>query len=75
VTVWEPGRRLDHTFHLAQDPAHPTVVSARFAPAGAARSSFRFEHRGWTAANVAGRKRFCDWPHILARFVASTDRR
>src|SRR6187402_345665 len=27
VKVWEPGRRLVHTFTLAQDPQYPTEVS------------------------------------------------
>ena len=32
VTVWEPGRRLVHTFTLSQDELHPSEVSVEFAP-------------------------------------------
>jgi hypothetical protein len=75
VTVWEPGRRIEHTFHLAQDPSHPTTVSARFAPTGTPGCTFRFSHGGWSDANAAARPRFADWPGILARFVALADQR
>ncbi len=32
VSVWEPGRRLVHTFTLAQDPQHPSEVAVEFVP-------------------------------------------
>jgi hypothetical protein len=32
VSVWEPGRRLIHTFTLSQDPQHPSEVAVEFAP-------------------------------------------
>jgi hypothetical protein len=69
VTVWEPGRRLVHTFTLAQDPAHPSEVSVEFVPAGDG-CEVRFAHGGWTDANVADRKKFGDWPVMLDRFAA-----
>jgi hypothetical protein len=74
VTSWEPGRHLAHTFTLAQDPDHPSEVSARFAPGeGGVGCAFRFEHGGWSRTNLAVRQRFGDWPVMLDRFVALAD--
>lgn len=67
VTVWEPGRRLVHTFTLAQDPAHPSEVSFELTPSGEA-CELHFEHGGWDETNVADRKKFGDWPVLLGRF-------
>jgi uncharacterized protein YndB with AHSA1/START domain len=69
VTQWEPGRRLVHTFALAQDPEHPSEVSVEFAPAGDG-CIVHFEHGGWNEANAAARDKFGDWPILLARFAA-----
>jgi hypothetical protein len=75
VTVWEPGRRLAHTFTLAQDPQHPSEVAVEFEPDesrgnAAAGCTVRFSHGGWTEASVEVRKKFGDWPVLLDRFVA-----
>jgi hypothetical protein len=67
--VWEPGRRLVHTFALAQDPAHPSEVAVEFIP-GEDSCNVRFAHGGWTEANVSDRKKFGDWPVLLDRFAA-----
>jgi hypothetical protein len=76
VTVWEPGRRLVHTFTLAQDAKHPSEVTVEFAPGegqGAGTScTMRFAHGGWTEANADVRKKFSDWPVMLDRFAALT---
>ena len=69
VTDWQPGRRLIHTFALAQDPAHPSEVAAEFVPNGDA-CTVRFSHGGWTEANVSDRQKFGDWPVLLDRFAA-----
>jgi hypothetical protein len=69
VTVWEPGRRLVHTFALAQDPANPSEVAVEFVQEGAG-TLVRFAHGGWNDANVADRKKFGDWPVLLDRFAA-----
>jgi hypothetical protein len=79
VTVWEPGRRLLHTFTLAQDPQQPSEVAVEFVrPESPADSipgcTMRFEHGGWTEANAAARKKFGDWRVMLDRFVAFADR-
>jgi uncharacterized protein YndB with AHSA1/START domain len=71
VISWEPGRRLVHTFTLAQDPRHPSEVVVEFVPAGGC--TVRFAHGGWTAANVALRQKFGDWPVMLDRFAALAD--
>jgi Activator of Hsp90 ATPase homolog 1-like protein len=71
VTVWEPGRRLVHTFTLAQDPRHPSDVAVQFAAGeGGAGCTVRFAHGGWTQANAEVRKKFSDWPVMLDRLVA-----
>lgn len=74
VTVWEPGRRLVHTFTLAQDAQNPSEVTAEFAPGEDGNGcTLRFAHGGWTEANAAVRKKFSDWPVMLDRFVALAD--
>jgi hypothetical protein len=69
VTVWEPGRRLVHTFTLAQDPAHPSEVAVEFLPAGEG-CRVRFAHGGWNEGNAAVRQKFGDWDMLLDRFAA-----
>jgi hypothetical protein len=71
VTVWEPSRRLVHTFTLAEDPQQPSEVSVEFAPA-ADGCTVRFAHGGWTEANAEVREKFGDWPVMLDRFAALT---
>jgi uncharacterized protein YndB with AHSA1/START domain len=69
VTAWEPGRRLAHTFHLAQDPANPSEVAVEFLPSGDG-CVVRFAHGGWSEANASERPKFGDWSVILERYVA-----
>jgi Activator of Hsp90 ATPase homolog 1-like protein len=76
VTVWEPGRRLVHTFSLAQDPQHPSEVTVEFEPGGgdgASLCTLLFAHGGWTRANSTAREKFGDWPILLDRFAALAD--
>jgi hypothetical protein len=73
VTVWDPGRRLVHTFTLAQDPAHPSEVSVEFLPAGDG-CTIRFAHGGWNEGNAAVREKFSDWSLLLDRFAALSER-
>jgi hypothetical protein len=61
VTAWEPGRRLAHSFALAQDPAHPSEVEVTFEPA---------DGSGCSESNAGERAKFGDWPAILERYVA-----
>ena len=75
VIAWEPGKRLVHTFTLAQDARHPSQVAVEFLPdeeEGDARAgcTVRFAHGGWTQANAASRMKFSDWPVMLDRFAA-----
>jgi hypothetical protein len=72
VTAWEPGSRLVHSFHLAQDPAHPSEVAVEFVPDGDG-CVLRFAHGGWNEANASERPKFGDWPVILERYVALVD--
>jgi hypothetical protein len=59
VTVWASGRRLVHTFTLAQDPQHPSEVVVEFVADGT-RCRFLFAHGGWTDPNLAAREKFGD---------------
>jgi hypothetical protein len=68
VIVWEPPRRLVHTFTLAQSQNHPSEVSVSFVPNGDG-CRVEFEHGGWSEDNVSHRSKFSDWPIILDRFV------
>jgi hypothetical protein len=70
VVVWDPGRRLVHTFTLAQDPRHPSEVAVEFLAGAEGGCTVRFAHGGWTAANAAARAKFGDWPLLLGRFAA-----
>lgn len=72
VKAWEPGRRVVHTFSLAQDPQHPSEVAVEFVP-DAAGCTVRFAHGGWTGANAMARSKFGDWPVLLDRFAALAD--
>jgi hypothetical protein len=73
VTTWEPGRRLAHTFALAQDPANPSEVTVEFAPGDGDVCTMRFAHGGWNDSNADARAKFGDWPVILERYVALLD--
>jgi hypothetical protein len=74
VTIWEPGRRVAHTFTLAQDPDDQSEVAALFEPGEqGAGCSFRLEHGGWSRSNVTVRQKFGDWPVMLDRFIALAD--
>jgi Activator of Hsp90 ATPase homolog 1-like protein len=72
VREWERGRRLSHTFTLAQDPAHPSEVSVEFEPV-ADGCRMHFEHGGWTPENESDRQKFGDWPVMLDRFAKLAD--
>jgi hypothetical protein len=69
VTVWEPGRRLVHTFTLAQAAQHPSEVSVELGPDDEG-CAVNFQHGGWNGANAALRSKFGDWPYLLGRFTA-----
>jgi hypothetical protein len=74
VTVWEPGRRLVHTFTLAQDPQYPSEVAVDFLSGGSeGHSTVRLSHGGWTEASAEAREKFGDWPVLLDRLAALTN--
>jgi uncharacterized protein YndB with AHSA1/START domain len=73
VTAWEPGRRLVHTFTLAQDPAYPSEVAVEFAE-GNGGSRVRLAHGGWNEANAGVREKFGDWGLLLDGFVSLAER-
>jgi len=75
VTVWEPPRRYEQTFTLAQDPEHPSTLEATFTARPDGGCTMRFAHGGWTAGNLAGRSRFTEWPVLLNRFAAVAEGR
>jgi hypothetical protein len=47
IQVWEPPRRLVHTWHVSTDPNHASEVELRFEPLGAGRTRVTLEHRHW----------------------------
>jgi hypothetical protein len=55
VTAWEPGIRYAQTFWLAMDPAFPSTLDVHFALAPQAGWQVRFDHGGWTDANLSQR--------------------
>jgi hypothetical protein len=69
VTVWEPGRRLVHTFSLAQPADRPSEIAVVFTPVGG-KCKVRFEHGGWNQGNAGNRAKFREWPVLLDRFAA-----
>jgi hypothetical protein len=73
VTVWEPGRRLVHSFTLAQDAQHPSEVRLDFEPAPGGATVLRFAHGGWTPENVAVRHKFGDWAVLLDAYAVLAD--
>jgi Activator of Hsp90 ATPase homolog 1-like protein len=73
VTVWEPGRRLVHSFTLAQDAEHPSEVRLEFGPSSGLGSVVRFAHGGWSTENAAARAKFGDWQLLLDRFATLAD--
>lgn len=69
VTTWDPGRRLEHTFTLAQPADHPSTVTVRFEPTPSG-SRMHFAQGGWDEDHAAVRGEFSDWSAILDRFAA-----
>jgi hypothetical protein len=74
VTRWEPGRALAHDSWLAQDAAHPSLVSVTFVPHPDG-CAIRFAHGGWTDANGSYRRKFGDWELIIDRYAALAEGR
>jgi hypothetical protein len=73
ATTWEPGVRYAQRFWLAMDPAHPSSLDVSFeAVEGGTRVTL--EHGGWNRENGRWREKCADWPHLLARYAAATDR-
>jgi hypothetical protein len=70
VRVWKPGRKLVHSFTLAQDPTAPSEVSVEFVPGkGGTGCELGFAHGGWNSRNAGAREKFSDWAVMLERFV------
>ena len=47
IAVWEPPRRLVHTWHVSTDPEHASEVELRFEALTATRTRVTLEHRQW----------------------------
>lgn len=73
VMVWEHGRRLVHTFVLAQEADDPSEVAVIFAPSESGGSDVQFAHGGWRDSNAGVREKFSDWAIMLDRFAALAD--
>jgi hypothetical protein len=72
VTAWELGRRLVHSFHLAQDPTYPSEVAVEFVPDGDG-CTVRFAHGGLDRGERQRAAQFGDWSVILERYVRLLD--
>lgn len=47
ILVFEPPKRLVHTWHVSTDPDHASEVELRFEALGADRTRLTLEHRHW----------------------------
>ena len=69
VTAFDRGRRLAHSFTLAQDEGNPSEVSVEFEDVEGG-CVVRLAHGGWTKENERFRSKFTDWPVMLERLRA-----
>lgn len=67
VRVWDPPRRISHTFFPAADPDAPSIVEVRFEPLGPRRTGVYVRHR-------RGDLRAERWEGALARFESGWGR-
>ncbi len=70
VVVWDPGRRLEHTFTLAQDTNYPSHVAVDFVAEAGDACAVRFAHGGWNDDNTMVREKFGNWPILLNGLAA-----
>lgn len=75
VTVWEPGKRLVHSWHLSRGEAQATEVEITFAAIAPGRTRVTLEHRHWERWGGEARERRADydkgWNYVLGeRFAA-----
>jgi uncharacterized protein YndB with AHSA1/START domain len=70
VAEYEPGRRFSMSFWLALDRDHPTrlLIELEPTPAGA-ETRVTLTQDGWTAGNIAERKKYTEWPELLRRYA------
>jgi len=47
ILVWEPPRRLMHTWHVSTDPERASEVEVQFEALSATRTRVTLEHRHW----------------------------
>lgn len=73
VTEATPGVRYAQTFTLAVDPDHPTTLSVDFTAVDGG-TRVVLSHGGWSAANVAERAKFTEWPDLLRRYRGLAER-
>jgi hypothetical protein len=69
VVDWQPGRRLAHSWTLAQIEEAPSEVAVAFAADGDG-CALHFAHGGWNERNGEFRAKFRDWRIILDAFAA-----
>lgn len=70
VLEWEIGARFAMTFHLSLPRDHPTTLTVDFTPSDGG-TLVSLTHGGWEPDNVANRRKFTEWPHLLERFAAT----
>jgi uncharacterized protein YndB with AHSA1/START domain len=67
VAVWEPPRRLAHSWHPQVDLSQRTMVLVMFTPLGPRRTRLTLTHSGWQPGQEERRTRYyTGWDGLLA---------
>lgn len=70
VAVWEPPRRLAHSWHPGRDLSERTMVLLTFTPLAPTRTRLILTHTGWREGDEDRRASYDrDWDGVLEDFV------
>jgi hypothetical protein len=76
ITLWDPPRRLAHSWHPGRTAADATTVEVTFTPLADRRTRLDLEHRGWPAEAAARRAEYDrGWAALLRNDYAPYLRR
>jgi hypothetical protein len=66
VTVWEPPRRLAHSWHPGRQMSERTMVLVMFTPLGTNRTRLTLTHSGWREGQEERRAMYhTGWDRVL----------